>query len=107
MAPFRPIGHSHCGCTDTVSARAEAQAAARRAARKESFNGINGITGIIGRQPTTQPRRTVHELLVRKPQGWKELEPIEAQMAAPNDGTFFVEPKVVESEGEPKVDEGE
>jgi hypothetical protein len=71
----------------------EAKKAAARAAFVESMTGINGITGVIGRQPTSQPRRTVHELLVRNPQGWRELEPLEAQMGAPNDGTFFAEPE--------------
>ena len=79
-----------------AEAQARAQAAARAeaaAARAAAFSGINGLTGIIGRHGTTQPRQTVAEMLQRNPQGWKELEPLEALMQSPNDGTFYVEPE--------------
>ena len=104
------------------AAKARELAAAERAAaqaqadlnRMERFNGINGITGMIGRQATTRQRPTTQELLQGRrewprgsgrwvyedPQGWRALEKIEDMMKAPNNGSFYIEPEPEEEGAE-------
>lgn len=99
------------------AARAEAEVAAELEWLRRQ-DGINGITGIIGRQPTTRQRPTTQELiqgrrewptgsgkwLFEDPQGWMRLEKLEDLMKAPNDGSFFKEP--VETDEQALVETG-